>query len=276
MVLCADDFAITAGVSRGILRLAELGRISATSAMTARPHWPSHGRALRALDGRVAVGLHLTLTLGAPLGPMPGLAPGGELPRYRTLAAAALLRRLPQQEIHSEIARQIDAFADLFGRMPDFVDGHQHVHVLPGIRQALLSVAGARGLAGRLWLRHPGDRAAAIVWRGIAVAKAMVIATLAQGFPMAARQAGFDTNEGFAGVSPFDPARDIAADFARFLAAPGRRHLVMCHPGEIDAELARVDDVVATRPQELAFLLGRRFDDQCAEAGLRLATSWNA
>jgi chitin disaccharide deacetylase len=274
VVVCADDFAISEGVSRGILQLAERGRLSATSAMTTRPHWRRRGRELLAFDGRLAVGLHLTLTLGAPLGPMPGLAPGGELPRYGALAAAAMARRLPQHEVEAEIARQIDAFADVFGRMPDFIDGHQHVHVLPGIRRALISVAMQKRLAGRLWLRDPGDGAAAIRRRGVAVAKALVIAGLAWGFRQAAQQAGFDTNEGFAGVSPFDPARDFAADFARFLAAPGRRHLVMCHPGEIDAELSKIDPVTATRPQELAFFLGERFDDICAAAGLRLATSW--
>ncbi len=39
LTLIADDYAMTAGVSRGILRLLEHGRIPGTGAMTNRPHW---------------------------------------------------------------------------------------------------------------------------------------------------------------------------------------------------------------------------------------------
>ncbi|HEY5798265.1 MAG TPA: hypothetical protein VIU82_24950, partial [Bosea sp. (in: a-proteobacteria)] len=56
------------------------------------------------------------------------------------------------------------------------------------------------------------------------------------------------------GVAPFDPSRDFAADLQRFLLRPGPAHLVMCHPGFIDDELARLDPVIATRPIEHAAL----------------------
>lgn len=274
-MLCADDFAVTSGVSRGILRLAEKGRISATGAMTNSAHWPAHARDLRGLDGAIAIGLHLNLTLGAPLSDARRLARDGRLPRFNDVLRGALAGRLPMADVAQEIGLQIDAFTDALDRPPDFVDGHQHVHVLRGVRAALLSVLGTRGLAGRVWLRDPAERPAAIGARRVAGAKASVIATLAAGFGRAARAGGFATNAGFAGVSLFDPRRDFAADFARFLVAPGPRHLVMCHPGEIDDELRRIDLVVETRPQELAFLRSPRFFEICEEAGLTLATSWD-
>jgi chitin disaccharide deacetylase len=52
--------------------------------------------------------------------------------------------------------------------------------------------------------------------------------------------------------------------------APGRNHLVMCHPGYIDAELAAVDPVTSTREKELAFLLSPRFADGLDAAEARL------
>ncbi len=45
--LVADDFALTAGVSRSILELLALERISGAGAMTNRPHWPALASALR-------------------------------------------------------------------------------------------------------------------------------------------------------------------------------------------------------------------------------------
>ena len=50
-VLCADDFAISAGVSEAILRLLRQGRLSATGAMTNRADWPRSARSLREFAG---------------------------------------------------------------------------------------------------------------------------------------------------------------------------------------------------------------------------------
>ena len=249
-ILCADDFALTEGVSRSILDLLGRGKLSATSAMTNRPHWRGLAPELAAFAGKADLGLHLNLTCAAPLSAMSRLAPGGNLPDLKELARAAISSRAVRAEIAVEIARQLDAFEDALGRQPDFIDGHQHVHVLPGVRRALLDHIVRRYRADSLYLRDPADRAAAIRKRGIAVTKALVIAGLATGFRRAALRREFPVNRGFSGVAPFDPRRDFAADMRRFLIAPGPAHLVMCHPGFIDEELARLDPVVATRPVE--------------------------
>ncbi|KAB2849833.1 MAG: ChbG/HpnK family deacetylase, partial [Hyphomicrobiaceae bacterium] len=49
VLLCADDYAISAGVSRGIAELAEARRISAASAIVTLPRWVDDGPALAAL-----------------------------------------------------------------------------------------------------------------------------------------------------------------------------------------------------------------------------------
>jgi chitin disaccharide deacetylase len=276
LILCADDYALTPGVSRGILKLVALRRLSAVGCMTNRPGWLSDAPALlayRALGkaeegsasgGRAAIGLHLNLTLGAPLGPMPLLAPDGKLPAFGALAKLAFTWRVSTSEVEAEICRQLDAFEQAAGSPPDFVDGHQHVHVLPVVRSALFEVLTKRSLAGRIWLRDPCDQLASIMARGIAVPKALVIGALGAGFGKRARALGFATNRGFAGVSPFDPSRDFGADMARFLIRPGPAHLVMCHPGAIDDELRGLDPVIDTRPQELAYLASDRFKDLLA------------
>jgi chitin disaccharide deacetylase len=46
---------------------------------------------------------------------------------------------------------------------------------------------------------------------------------------------------------------------------------VMCHPGFVDAELQRLDDFVAMREQEYAFLAGERFPRLLAAHGMALA-----
>lgn len=271
--LVADDFALSPGVSRAILDLCEAGRLSGAGAMTNRPFWRDGACDFAALAGRVELGVHLNLTAGAPLGAMPRLAAGGTLPSPQTLLQKGLDRQA-SAEIEAELARQIEAFIEATGRLPDFIDGHQHVHVLPGVRRALFAALERFWPKGsdavRPWLRDPADTPGRILARGVAAQKALTVATLALGFRGLARRHGFATNHGFAGFSAFDAARDYASDFATYLAAPGDAHLVMCHPGFVDDELRAIDSVVATRPLESSFLMSSRFTDLCAEARMEL------
>jgi predicted glycoside hydrolase/deacetylase ChbG (UPF0249 family) len=255
-ILCADDFAMTPGISDGILALAEAGRLSATSAMVNLRHWPAvAGRAV-ALRDRFALGLHLNLTCGAPLGKMAKLAPTGELPPPDRVVSRAVSRAIDRNEIADEVARQLDRFEAVAGVPPDFIDGHHHVHALPGIRDALLDVLKRRFPSGGPLIRDPADRPAAILRRKVAASKALTAGTLALGFRPAVEAAGFATNRGFSGYSTFG-ALPYAAEFDAFLIAPGERPLIMCHPGLADDALGADDSIAARRPEEHAYLSAR-------------------
>ncbi|WP_395666246.1 ChbG/HpnK family deacetylase [Methylocella sp.] len=269
--LCADDFGLSDGVNRGVLEALDAGRLSATSALTTRPGWRRGAGELRRYRARADVGLHLNLTLGAPLSPMPGFAPSGVMPEVSRVLGAARRRELPEREIRREIARQLDAFVDAFDAPPDFVDGHQHVQILPQVRGWLLDELDRRSLNGRIWLRDSADQAQRILRRGGELKKAFGIAFLAAGFAREATRRGFSTNQGFSGFSRFDPCGDYAADFARYLRAPGPRHLIMCHPGYCDEELVLADPVTVTRERELSFILSPAFAELMRHAGARLA-----
>jgi predicted glycoside hydrolase/deacetylase ChbG (UPF0249 family) len=268
--LCADDFALSPGVSRGILEALDAGRLSATSVMTTRPSWPKGARDLRPYETTADIGLHLNLTLGRPLGDMPAFAPKERLPEIRQLVKAARKNELPAEEIAREISRQLDSFCEHFGAGPAFVDGHQHVHILPQIRSILLTCLEQWGLSGKVWVRTSFDRPSRILRRGVELAKALGIAWLARDFAREAAARGFRTNDGFAGFSAFNPQQDYAAAFARYLDAAGRCHLIMCHPGYCDEELAAADPVTLSRECELRFLLSPAFTDVLARKGARL------
>lgn len=269
VVMCADDFGLTEGVSLGIVDLIDMERLSATGAMTNMRWWRPLAQHL-AHRPDLGVGLHLNLTTGSPIGRMPTLAPNRFFPKHGELLVRSLAGSLPKSEIREEIERQLDAFEEALGRPPDFVDGHQHVHVLPGIRRQLLTTLKRRGLAGRLWLRDPSDRVSAILRRGVSVNKALVVRALAKGFRRAARRAGFDTNDGFSGFSDFNSDRPVERIFQRSFIRLGRRPVVMCHPGYVDDELERLDPVVATRSRELMYLSSERFIDLLEVMEVRL------
>jgi len=270
VILCADDFGLADGVSRGIVELAEMGRLSATGAMTNMPGWRRAARSLMPLRDRIAVGLHLNFTAGSPLGPMPRLAPSGRFPDLKDLLPKALKRQLPGGEIAQEISRQIEAFEEALGHAPAFVDGHQHVHVLPAIRPALIQALNARGYAGRVWLRDPSDKAMAILRRPIGRSKALIVKSLARGFARSAHAAGFRTNKGFSGFAPLDLSVPAARVFEEAFSKLGAHPLVMCHPGYVDDELRALDPALQSRVEELNYLKSDAFRDLLEQRGLRL------
>ena len=98
VVLCADDYGLSPGVSRGIVELIAQGRLSATSCMSVSRFWPEHAAWLKPFADKVDVGLHLTLTNLPPLGPMPRTASSGRLPGLGTIARRALLGSLDRRE----------------------------------------------------------------------------------------------------------------------------------------------------------------------------------
>lgn len=271
LVLCADDYAIAPGVSAAILELAEAGRLTAISCMTVSPLWPEHARDLRTLAGRIDIGLHLTLTDQAPLGPMERTAPGGRLPALGRLLALGLAGRLDAGEIAAETARQIAAFEAALDHPPDFVDGHQHAHVLPGVRGVVLDAAAELSARWPIWVRSCEERPGTILRRGVATTKALVIAGLSTGMKRAVTRRRLAANAGFGGVLDYRRGPSLRAAMPPFLRQLGPRPLVMCHPGRPDATLAGLDPLVAPRADELAYLASAAFADDLARAGVSLA-----
>jgi predicted glycoside hydrolase/deacetylase ChbG (UPF0249 family) len=255
IVLCADDYALTQGVSRAIGELAAAKRLSATSVLVTSSHWPASAPRLCAHRGRLSVGLHLDLTLAGPLGPMPRLAPAAAFPGLRGLLARALLGLLDGEEIRAEIERQLDRFEQGMSAPPDHIDGHQHVHVLSGVRQVLLETVRRRYPDRPPLIRDPSDRLANILGRGRTVTKCLTIGAFALGFGRTARNFGLPVNDSFAGVSDFDVAVPYADELGAALTRHGPLHLVMCHPGHPDAELAALDPIVERRRMEYEALM---------------------
>ena len=138
LTLCADDFAHAADTSRVIADLLVAGRLNATGCMTLMPGWADDARMLRDVPAGARIGIHLVLTEEAPLTAMPRLAPAGALPSVHRLQRLNG-RNLPLGEIAAEVDAQLDRFAQVMGRPPDFVDGHQHTHALPRIRDMVLA-----------------------------------------------------------------------------------------------------------------------------------------
>jgi hypothetical protein len=270
--LCADDYGISAAVNVAIRDLVVRRRLNATSVMVVAPSF--HRTEALALDvlnsgtARVAIGLHLTLT--APFRPLSGAykpARDGSFLSLGATMARAFLQRLNPDALAREIAAQLRMFVHTFGRAPDFIDGHQHVHLFPQIREAVLAVAKAS--APDAWLRQCG-RMGPPRFR-LRDRKAWLLDRLSHDFRERAHALGIRTNPAFAGAYEFRNRADFAALFAGFLEQLPDGGLIMCHPGFVDADLQRLDPLTTLREREYAFLAGAAFPELLASQGVTLA-----
>lgn len=261
LILCSDDFAYSRGVSETIVELARGGRLNAISCMAVMPGWAADSDLLRTLGPGIQIGLHLTLTGEKPLTALPGLTDAdGRLPGINRLQRLARLGKVPIDAVAGEVAAQFDRFEAAMGRAPDFVDGHQHAHLLPGIRDRVL--AETRRRAPHAWLRDCSDSPQGIAARPYRW-KAAGSALHSAGLAKAAARFGLKRNSGFAGHYGF--SGDYARLFPAFLRAPGATHLVMCHPG---AGRLAGDDIADARIAEAKVLKRLDVKDMAATHGL--------
>lgn len=232
--LTADDFGLHAGIDAAILELAESHRIQALGCMMGGQSWRSSAPRLRSHPSLGAeLGLHLDLTE----------RPLERVPRpLRMLILDAYSLRLDRRSVRAEIRLQLNAFEAALGRAPDYVDGHQHVHQLPGVRSELLEELAARYPANaQPWLRStvPGQGASddGSVMRAPSPPlstrlKAALIASLG-GYALRreAQQQGWRMNAALTGVYGFDAdAPTYRSLLASWLAHATDGSILMCHP----------------------------------------------
>jgi predicted glycoside hydrolase/deacetylase ChbG (UPF0249 family) len=192
---------------------------------------------------------------------------GGRFLTLTNVLGMAMARRLDRVALEHEITAQLHAFQDAFGRPPDFVDGHQHVHIFPQVRDAF--VRAVAGRAPTAWVRQCGRIGGQP--RKLYDQKGLLLDILSVGFRRKARRAGLRFNPAFAGTYSFTPDANFPALFPAFLEGLPDGGLIMCHPGVVEAELERLDPLTTTREREHAYLSGEDFSRILTEKDVALA-----
>lgn len=268
VILCADDFGQSADISKGILKLIRARRLSATSCMVTEAAFLSMAQRLKPFEDQVDIGLHFNLTHGYALGPVKGLMKGQRLPSINQLLLKTAFRRIDKKQVAHELNRQLDRFEAAFGSLPDFIDGHQHVHHLPVIREGVKQVWRTRlfkhkpyfrSLAQVSGCRQGGFKTKVIQYYG------------AQGFKKWLNKNHIFHNNDFSGIYEFNQVQDLSSlsrcfdDFFQSISDGG---LVMCHPGSEGADIT--DPIYKTRGLEQQFLLSEAFDQMLARYEVKL------
>lgn len=262
IILCADDYGQNAAISQGIVNLLGKKRLTATSCLTTFDTWRSLAKDLKPYQDQADIGLHFNLTEGKPLSDR--LKAFYSLPQ---VIAYAFLRRLDKRVITEEFSAQLDCFMEATGQAPHFVDGHQHIHQLPIIREAILQVYASRLRRYGSYFRSTYVPKSLSRIHDVAYVKQNIIqACGGKTFKKLLDEHQIPHNNSFAGIYDFKHSKNFSWIFPRLLSQIQDGGLIMCHPGTASGG----DMIANSRQDELAYFNSDKFIADCAKENLQL------
>lgn len=258
IIICADDYAQNEFISRAIINLVAGGRLSAVSCMTASDQWRTQGKELLAVAEGIDVGLHFDITHFKPVSPL----------SFSRLLLASYVNKIDLDVIERNLTFQLDEFEKVMGRAPDYIDGHQHVHILPNVRVRILDVLQHRYGNNPPYLRQVNPN----IFQNASPVKAAVLRLLSIGFKSLAEKRGFILSREFFGVYSLRPTQ-YSSLFNTWLRQASDCSLIMCHPGFPSSDLS--DPIKNTRFAEYNYLASEQFLHDINENNIRICR-WKA
>ena len=271
LIVNADDYGRTPGVSRGILQAHREGIVTSTTVMINQPQIEAQlADALSCPD--LGIGLHLVFTAWLPVLPpeaIPTLVDeqGHFLDQHTVWARADALSL---QQLRAELAAQLERFSALAGRLPDHLDCHHFVHLYPPFFGIYADLAAQFSLPLRVPFPLQAD-----------FQRALDTLPFLEGFPSDLVRGMIVTNSALLGsrhlaypkhfISTFFGEDALSPDYLVNLlrSLPDGTSELMCHPGYVDSTLES-STYRAERERELAILTHPTVRDQVDALGIEL------
>jgi predicted glycoside hydrolase/deacetylase ChbG (UPF0249 family) len=281
LIVNADDLGWTDGVNRGIVEAFRHGIVTSTSILANAAAFAGGVEAARSAPG-LGVGVHLNLSDGPPVADRETVTSllnnDGE---FAGGPESLLLRRarrgLLLAEVEDEWDAQIQKVRDV-GIAPTHLDGHKHVHMLPGLFEIALKLAKRHDIGAiRVSLEASSLRAALSSGSKQNAGVVMKQGVQARGLKLLARdareqagRAGISTADYFCGIAQTgELTREGVEQFVKSL--PNGTTELMCHPGYADAALQKTPTRLQdSRQTELRILTDTGIRNLVASMGIRL------
>jgi len=281
LIVNADDLGWTDGINRGIVEAFHHGIVTSTSLLPNGAAFAGGVEAARSAPG-LGVGVHLNLSDGPPVADRETVTSllnnDGE---FAGGPESLLLRRarrgLSLAEVENEWDAQIQKVRDA-GISPTHLDGHKHVHMLPGLFEIALKLAKRHDIGAiRVALEASSLRAAlssgskqnagVVMKQGV---QARGLKLLARDAREQAERAGISTADFFCGIAQTgELTREGVEQFVKCL--PDGTTELMCHPGYADAALQKTPTRLQdSRQTELQILTDTGIRNLVASMGIRL------
>lgn len=246
----ADDFGADQFHDAAMLTLLEDGKIDGVSIFSELLNKENTKKLKNLRDAHsIQIGLHFNLTSG------------DGLPNVSELLRNAISRSLDVNCIADSLVSQLNAFQSKFGYLPDFLDGHQHVHSFPLINQVVSKVLTKYKFTG--WVRNVGSNEPLSFVQSIKFSylkKFIVLQSLAFFHRRNLRKNNLLHNKNFHGLLPLtNPTKLKNALPALYDARFPISTVIMCHPGSLLGASSH-DHPSKSRDIEFQFLYSGQID----------------
>lgn len=261
LIVNADDFGLTEGVSRGIIQAHREGLVTSTTFMVNLP-WADQMAPLLAEAPDLGVGVHLNLTTGAPLLPPAQVDSLVGTDGRFSRSLWRVLTRIRPAEALGEWSAQVERAIALLGRTPTHLDTHRYLQGYPPLAEVMVQVAKTYAIPAVRALYPnfippgtfgPWNPAPLVLERYLRRSLAIV------------RESGLRC-----------PGGVLAGDFdllglLRRLERVGEGVTeLVCHPGQVDEALEGLSSLREQRAVELAALAASEARERLQERGIQL------
>lgn len=251
IILCADDYGENPSISQAIIKLVTKKRLSAVSAMVTGPNFITAGAVIAPYSNAIDIGIHFNLTK-APL--LTSLKPFS----LKKLILHMLVKKELPLAIIFELKKQFETFVSVIGKAPVFIDGHQHIHELPLIRDFLLKQYKDWFVQKKAYVRSTYIPHAYTEITTSGYIKKNIIQWLgAKSLQEKLLQMGIPHNSAFSGIYNFKTVKPYPLIFQSFLRKIVDRGLIMCHPGLLQGP--NDDPIAMARANEFTYFISDGF-----------------
>lgn len=247
LIVNADDFGLTAGVSRAIIQAHREGILTSTTFMANFPWAPELAPMLAEAPG-LGVGVHLNITTGTPLLPAAEVLSLVNESGQFNRSMLHTLSRADIRHVRREWAAQIERAISLLGRRPTHLDTHRFLQGHPAYAEVMIDLARTYNIAAVRCLYPGSDLPLGQMFSRWNPARLVVNRALS-------RSADLVLNSGLR-----CPQRTVAGDFDRELLLRRLDRLqdgvteMVSHPGVVDDHLRSLTSLLGQRETELAAL----------------------
>jgi len=262
IILCADDFGLNDAVSDAILHLARNHRLSAVSCLVNGAAITEKARELALLKPNLSIGMHFNLTEPECMGNF-------KAQPLSTLLLKSHLSLINRKLIAEIFQDQLNSFVSLFQSPPDFIDGHQHVHTFPLIRDIILDHCLNKYSVPPPFFRSTWPM---LPFREINIKSQIIAGCGGKQFKRQLEINKIKHNHFFAGIYNFSPDTDYRHLFCQWLSNSPDKTLIMCHPGLQGADS---DQINAARYKEYSYFSSEEFITDCERHQITLVAEKN-
>lgn len=285
LIVTADDFGVSPGVNRAVYDAHRSGVLTSAALMAIGPALGEAVEMTRSLPD-LDIGLHFGLTAGHPVSDPQDISSlvdkDGRFLRRPLVLRRALNGQLRREHVERELEAQLNRLKEL-GINTSYINGDQHVHLLPIVRDVVVDQAARSGLAVRIpceeqiWALSLANSSG---WRRIGsrfVLKAL-LRLLARGLARRCRDKGVVTNDAFQSPAGLWPSPQFTVEAYRILLGrlQGVLTELMVHPSYPDRITSTfwvgAEAKAQEREIELATLLDPKFPSILDEVGASLTT----